>query len=190
MKANTDLASCIILSTSFILTHYNPGSYVSLLFTFYRSEDWGTDTLSNLPKVTRHARPKQESPVTILQDSCIQPLDLADTPGRSQGPQWIPIHSERLLVSHYVSRFFRSHITPVDFVVNSNISMESFLLHLSQTTHPKSRLTPSLATKSFQKIQKVEKPILLPTTMWAQPRTWTTPTWIYLQREGPDGVRG
>lgn len=87
---------------------------------------------------------------------------LVDTLVHLKVPQGTPIYYKTFLFSHYVSLFSKSHITHIDLAVNSNTSLESFLLYLSKTTHPKTRSMPSFATKPFQKNTKVEKAILLP----------------------------
>lgn len=71
MKANTNPLLCIVVSTSFILTHLrhtNSRRYASSLFTFYRSENRGTDKLGNFPKVTRHSSSRSCALTTLLPD--------------------------------------------------------------------------------------------------------------------------
>lgn len=75
---------------------------------------------------------------------------LADTLGYLKVSQLIPIETCFFLITFHLF-FFRSRTTHTDLAINSNTSLESFILHLSNTTHPKTRSTPRVATRPLQK---------------------------------------
>lgn len=180
MKANTDPVPCSIVNTSFILTHLRLTTtlggmcYCYLHFTCQKNEA----QISNFPKVTKHSSSRSCVLTTLLPDilktrkgnkkfkngrvqwlfhrtvTAYHSLTLVDTLVHLKVPQGIPIYYKTFLFSHYVSLFSKSNITHIDLAFNSNTSLESFLLYLSKTTHPKTRSMPSFATKPFQKNTK------------------------------------